>query len=162
MWTDSKIVLHYLQNWDRNFEIYASYRVNKILGNTELNEWNYFSSESNIVDKTSRYQTFKQLSLQKSWFNDPMFLLNYDFNIKTKNEKFSVNNKNITKSSVKKFTLSWEYYPSFTKLTRHLAWIIKLLKNWLNWKRRNTSKEDFNYLKFKNIQDSRALLFHLV
>ena len=117
MWTDSKIVLHYLQNGDHNFGIYARYRVNKILGNTELNEWNYFSSESNTVGKTGRYQTFKQLPLQKSWFNDPIFLLNYDFNIKTKNEKFSVNNINITKSSVKKFTLSWEYYSSFTKLT---------------------------------------------
>ena len=62
MWTDSKIVSH-LQNEDRNFGIYVSHRVNKILENTKLNEWNYVSSESNIADKTSRYQTFKQLSL---------------------------------------------------------------------------------------------------
>ena len=36
-----------------------------------------------------------------------------------------------------------------------------MLKNSLNWKRGHASKEDFNYLKFKDIQDSRALLFHL-
>ena len=126
-----------------------------------MNEWNYVSSESNIADTTSRYQTFKQLSLEKSWFNGPTILLNNDFNTETENEKFSINSINITKSSVKKFTLNWEYYSSFTKLTRHLAWIIKLLKNWLNWKRGHASKEDFNYLKFKDIQDSRALLFHL-
>ena len=125
-----------------------------------MNEWNYVSSESNIADKTSRYHTFKQF-LEKSWFNEPTFLLNIDFNIETENEKFSINSINITKSSVKKFTLNWEYYSSFTKLTRHLAWIIKLFKNWLNWKRGHASKEDFNYLKFKDIQDSRALLFHL-
>ena len=41
MWTDSKIVLHYLQNEDGNFGIYVSYRVNEILENTKLNEWNY-------------------------------------------------------------------------------------------------------------------------
>ena len=52
-------------------------------------------------------------------------------------------------------------YSSFTKLTRHFAWIIKLLKKLLNWKRGHSSKEDFNCLKFKIIQDSRALLFHL-
>ena len=121
MWTDSKIVLHYLQNDDRNFGIYVSHRVNEILENTKLNEWNYVSSESNIADKTSRYQTFKQLSLEKSWFNSPTFLLNNDFNIETENEKFSINGVNITKSSIKKFTLNWEYYSSFTKLTRHLA-----------------------------------------
>ena len=66
MWTGSKTILHYLQNEDRNFRIYVSHRVNEILKNTELNEWNYVPSESNIADKTSRYQTFKQLSLDKS------------------------------------------------------------------------------------------------
>ena len=48
-----------------------------------------------------------------------------------------------------------------TKLTRHLAWIITLLKNWLNYKRGHSNKEDFNYLTFKEIQDTRALLLHL-
>ena len=126
-----------------------------------MNEWNYVSSDFNIADKTSRYQTFKQLSLETSWFNGPTILLNNDFNIETENEKFSINSVNTTKSSVKKLTLNREYYSSFIKLTRHLAWIIKLLKNWLNWKRGHASKEDFNYLKFKDIQDSSALLFHL-
>ena len=51
--------------------------------------------EFNIVDKTSRYQTFNQLSLEKSSFNDPIFLLDNDFNIKTENEIFTVNNVNI-------------------------------------------------------------------
>ena len=42
------------------------------------------------------------------------------------------------------------------------AVIIKLFKNWLNWKRGHSNKEDFNYLKFKDIQDrDRVLLFRL-
>ena len=52
---DSNTILYYLQNKDRNFGIYVSHRINKILENTELNKWNYVSSESNIVDQTSRY-----------------------------------------------------------------------------------------------------------
>ena len=144
MWTDSKIVLYYLQNEDRNFGIYISHRVNKTLEKTELCEWNCVSSESNIADKTSRYQTFKQLSLEKPWFNGPTFSLNNDFNIETENEKLSVNSINMIKSSVKKSTLNWEFYSSLTKLTRHLAWIIKLLKNWLNWKRGHSKKEDLS------------------
>ena len=97
MWTDSKKVLHYLQNEDRNLGIYVSHRVNEILESTKLNEWNYVSSESNIADKASRYQTFKQLPLEKSWFNSPTFLLNNDFNIETENENFSRDSINITK-----------------------------------------------------------------
>ena len=95
-------VLHYLQNEDRNFGIYVSHRVNEILEHIKLNEWNYVSSESNIAYKTSRCQTLKKLSLEKSWFKGPTFLLNNDFNIETQSEKFSVNSINITKSSVKK------------------------------------------------------------
>ena len=59
MCTDSKLVFsHYLQNEDRNFGIFVSHRVNEILEKTKLNKRNYVSSESNIADKTSRYQTF--------------------------------------------------------------------------------------------------------
>lgn len=73
---NSKRVFHYLQNEYRNPGIYVSYRINdEILKNTKLNEWNYISSESNIADKISRYQTFQQLSLEKSWFNGLTFLL---------------------------------------------------------------------------------------
>ena len=43
---------------------------------------------------------------------------------------------------------------------RCLAWIISQLKNQLNWKREHSNK-GFNHLKFKDIQDSRALSFHL-
>ena len=87
MWTDSKIVLSYLQNEDRNVGVYIRHRKNKILENTELNEQNCISSESNIADETSRYQTFKQLSLEKSWFNGETFLLNNDFNIENEKKK---------------------------------------------------------------------------
>ena len=38
---------------------------------------------------------------------------------------------------------------------------MKLLTNWLNWKRDHSDEEDSNNLKFRDIQDSRALLFHL-
>ena len=52
MWINLKIVIHHV-----------SHRVNKILENTKLNEWNYVSSQCNIADKTGRYQTLKQLCL---------------------------------------------------------------------------------------------------
>ena len=55
LFKDSNTILYYLQNKDRNFGIYVSHRINEILETTELNKWNYVSSESNIADQTSRY-----------------------------------------------------------------------------------------------------------
>ena len=42
---------------------------------------------------------------------------------------FSVNTRNSAKTKVQNFTINWEYYSSLLKLTRHLAWIIKLKRN---------------------------------
>ena len=94
MWTDPKLVLHYLQNEDRNFWIYVSQRINEILKTTEFSEWNFGSSESDIAEKTSGYQNFKQLSLEKSWFNGPTFLLNNYFNIEAENKSLLGHNIN--------------------------------------------------------------------
>ena len=60
--TNSKIVLHYLQNEDHNFGIYVSHRVNEVLENTKLNEWNYVSSESNILILQTKLVDFKPSS----------------------------------------------------------------------------------------------------
>ena len=86
MWTDSRIVLHYLHIKYRNFWIYVSHRINEVLKNTELSKWNFSSPESDIEDKTSRIQNFKQLPLETYWFNGPTFLLNNDFNIEAENK----------------------------------------------------------------------------
>ena len=59
MWTDSKVVLHYLNNEDQNFGEYVAHRVNEILENTNKTEWYYVSTESNLADSITRYQDFR-------------------------------------------------------------------------------------------------------
>ena len=63
LWRDSKVVLHYLGNEDRNFRTCIAHRVN----DTTYQEFN-------VAGKITRDKDFRYLFLQSSWFNGPKFL----------------------------------------------------------------------------------------
>ena len=46
-WTDSKIVLHYLNNTQRRFSTYVSHRVAEIVSNSSLCEWHHIPGTVN-------------------------------------------------------------------------------------------------------------------
>ena len=161
MWTDSKVVLHYLNTEDRNFEACLAHRVNEILENTNKTEWYYVSTESNVADSTTRYQDFRQLSSNSVWFQGPKFLLQENFFSPKDLNTFSVNTINIAKTKVQNFKINWEYYSSLLKLTRHLAWIIKLKRNWISCKKGEPHRENFTFLKLSEMKESRSILLHL-
>ena len=43
-------------------------------------------------------------------------------------------------------TIFWEYYSSWNKTKRHVAWIVKLKANWLNWKRKEKKLGNFSFV----------------
>ena len=106
MWTDSKVVLHYLNNEDRNFEACLAHRVNEILESTNKTEWYYVSTESNVADSTTRYQDFRQLSSNSVWFQGPKFILQENFFSPKDLNTFSVNTINIAKTKVQNFKIN--------------------------------------------------------
>ena len=61
LWTDSKIVLNYLRNEDRNFGALAAHRVSEIRNHTTFDDWHYLPTEENIADFTTRYQEYPRL-----------------------------------------------------------------------------------------------------
>ena len=62
LWTDSKIVLNYLNNNDTNFGVYIAHRINEIRQSTDLDNWRYIKTERNPADHTTPYQDFLSLS----------------------------------------------------------------------------------------------------
>ena len=45
LWTDSKIVLNYLNNNDTNFGVYIAHRINKIRQSADPGNWRYIKTE---------------------------------------------------------------------------------------------------------------------
>ncbi|KAI4892141.1 hypothetical protein NFI96_009207, partial [Prochilodus magdalenae] len=76
-WTDSTVVLGYLNNDARRFQVFVANRIQRIKSSTNPEQWAYVSSDSNPADHASRGLTAEQLKTS-SWFRGPKFLWEKD------------------------------------------------------------------------------------
>ncbi|XP_013412394.1 uncharacterized protein LOC106175106 [Lingula anatina] len=76
-WTDSRIVLGYINNDTRRFKIYVANRVELIKEATSPQQWHYVRSEDNPADHASRGLSVEKLR-DSTWFTGPRFLWNPD------------------------------------------------------------------------------------
>ncbi|XP_046898685.1 uncharacterized protein LOC124482244 isoform X1 [Hypomesus transpacificus] len=72
-WTDSKVVLGYINNEARRFHTFVSNRVQKIRLNSSPQQWRYVPSDQNPVDMASRGSSASEL-ITSDWFKGPQFL----------------------------------------------------------------------------------------
>ena len=72
-YSDSKVVLGYLNNTSRRFYTYVANRVNRIRHSTSPSQWRYIKSTNNPADLASRPSTAAELGRSR-WFEGPEFL----------------------------------------------------------------------------------------
>ncbi|XP_065109942.1 uncharacterized protein [Paramisgurnus dabryanus] len=72
-WTDSKVVLGYINNEARRFQVFVANRIQQIKSSTEPGQWRYVTTEHNPADHASRGLTAKEL-IESNWFTGPSFL----------------------------------------------------------------------------------------
>ncbi|XP_060763802.1 uncharacterized protein LOC132872763 [Neoarius graeffei] len=72
-WTDSKVVIGYINNDARRFHVFVANRVQRIKQSTEPAQWRYVASEDNPADYASRGLAAQQLKVS-NWFTGPAFL----------------------------------------------------------------------------------------
>ena len=73
-WTDSRVVLGYINNEAKRFHVYVANRVQQIRDLTDPNSWFYVDTNSNPADEASRELTAKQLVEGSRWLTGPKFL----------------------------------------------------------------------------------------
>ncbi|KAK3895047.1 hypothetical protein Pcinc_001215 [Petrolisthes cinctipes] len=73
-WTDSTIVLWYLQSPEKRFQTYVANRVAKILEHTISSQWRYVPTAENTGDIASRGMTADELITEHRWCKGPAFL----------------------------------------------------------------------------------------
>lgn len=74
-YTDSKVVLGYIQNESRRFYVYVANRVQIIRSMSSPLQWRYVETMENPADIATRGKAAKDLR-KSSWFNGPDFLRN--------------------------------------------------------------------------------------
>ena len=73
-WTDSRVVLSYIQSTKRCFKMFAANRINQIKSNFDVSQWHYIQTNQNPADDCSRGLRMKRHSGLKRWFGGPEFL----------------------------------------------------------------------------------------
>jgi hypothetical protein len=73
-WTDSEIVLKYLNNDTKRFKPFIANRVAEILDTTQKEEWRHVPTDSNPADLCSRGVKASTLHPDSLWFQGPQFL----------------------------------------------------------------------------------------
>lgn len=72
-WTDSKVVLGYINNDARRFHVFVANRIQRIKSTTEPKQWRSVKSDDNPADQASRGLGADQL-VASNWFTGPAFL----------------------------------------------------------------------------------------
>ena len=73
-WTDSQVVLGYINSDVRRFKVFVANRVQQIRDHTSTKQWHFIESSNNPADDTSRGLDSKMKNQIKRWFNSPSFL----------------------------------------------------------------------------------------
>lgn len=72
-WTDSKVVLGYVNNDAKRFHTFVANRIQRIRSSTSPKQWRHVSSENNPADHASRGLSAVQLR-ESNWLKGPNFL----------------------------------------------------------------------------------------
>ena len=75
-YTDSKVVLGYIQNESRRFYVYVANRVQAIRNVSDSSQWKYIESENNPADLATRYMSPDKL-MDSRWMTGPEALWSY-------------------------------------------------------------------------------------
>ena len=73
-WTDSEIVLKYLQNGAKRFKPFVANRIAEILELTDEAEWHHVASDANPADCCTRGLPATSLTPDSTWYQGPSFL----------------------------------------------------------------------------------------
>ena len=73
-WTDSQVVLSYINSNSKRFKIFVANRVQLIKENSDVSQWMYIESKFNPADYTSRGLSASNQEKVKHWVRGPEFL----------------------------------------------------------------------------------------
>ena len=74
-WTNSKVILGYINNIRKRFKIFVANRIQFIRDHSDVSQWRYVPTSDNPADESSRGLDGIKSSKSKRWFEGPSYLL---------------------------------------------------------------------------------------
>ena len=77
-WSDSTVVLGFIANESRRFQVFVANRVQQIRNHTDPSQWFHVKSEDNPADEASRGMSADEFLQDSKWISGPRFLWESD------------------------------------------------------------------------------------
>ena len=145
-WTDSTIVLSWLQGNPRRFKVYVGNRVAQIMDLTSPDCWNHVISSENPADCASRGIFPSEILEHHLWWNGPTWLklprTNWPQQILTTDstpEEMCTVSCNITITTDP--LIPFDKFERFVRYKRVIAWVIRFIDN-CRARKRNLGREN--------------------
>ena len=151
-YSDSKVTFNCISDWSRKFLPFVMSRWNEIETNTEIKQWKYIPGNFNSADLCTPYHSFRYLNSDSIWIRVPNFLYRNEkgnpFEHVMRNNETDNFNVNFATNSTTKlsnsprfvFSIKWNHYSSYYKWLKHIAWMLKLKRNYISYKRSKKHK----------------------
>lgn len=94
LWSDSKVVLNFIEKLDANFGSYIVHMVNQIRSNTDIKQLNYIPCCFSVADDTTKCMDIAKLQSDHQWFVGTYFLNNGGCPIDHERTKHEINAEN--------------------------------------------------------------------
>lgn len=167
LFTDSSVVLAWLNTPSYKLKTFVATRVTKILDTVPSTSWFHVSGESNPSDVCSRGATPSALLLMPEWLSGPNWLLSEHWPVRSIDEFKHENPPELktTHDSKVLFTMEdsfnliyelSEKYSSYTKLVNIVAWVRKFITNC------RIPKAERTKLSLSSLKEARASIIKSV
>lgn len=133
-WTDSTIVLGWIQTSPHLLKTFVANRISEIQSNTNINSWRYVSSKENPADFLSRGVEPSLLKSLISWWHGPSFLIGSSeswLNCVIENQENLPELKPVIHSFIAAPIESFPFhnYSSFSYVMRIVAYCLRFIHN---------------------------------
>ncbi|XP_062535271.1 uncharacterized protein LOC134204461 [Armigeres subalbatus] len=132
-WTDSRDVLCWIRADHRRYSKFVAARVGEILEDTELSEWLWVPTKTNVADEGTKWQKIPDLSPSSRWFRGPEFMwqqksawpVQPSVHGETTTEMIATINVHTIREPILNFT----NYSNWRRLLRIIAYVLRFMRN---------------------------------
>lgn len=135
LWTDSSIVLSWLNSSPSRWTTFVANRVAEIHELTTNFEWRHIESNKNPADYLSRGLNPTEIITKRQWWEGPDFLQNHDFDLTKGNKEVQIldkipeERKVVHTHTITQSTFPWSRFSNFSRLQRSVAYCLRFLNN---------------------------------
>ncbi len=120
-WTDSMIVLGYIQNKTKRFHVFVANRIQQILDLTKEEQWHYVRSENNPADHASRGLDIETL-VKSNWSTGPDFLKTFPLKLEDVTMEIEDDDPEVKKPKPVFGTKVEQLDPILERIKKHSDW----------------------------------------